>query len=29
MKNAAVFDGRRLLPEDWRTSFSIFRALGE
>jgi UDPglucose 6-dehydrogenase len=29
MKNAAVFDGRRILPEDWRTSFSSFRALGE
>ena len=29
MKNAAVFDGRRILPEDWRKSFSSFRALGE
>jgi UDPglucose 6-dehydrogenase len=29
MKNAAVFDGRRILPEDWRTTFSSFRALGE
>jgi len=29
MKNAAVFDGRRILPEDWRKCFSSFRALGE
>jgi UDPglucose 6-dehydrogenase len=29
MKYAAVFDGRRILPEDWRKSFSSFRALGE
>jgi UDPglucose 6-dehydrogenase len=29
MNESRVYDARRILPESWRTHFSVFRVLGE